>query len=226
MTIVPLPLSRQELLSALVDGELQGQTLNAALLCGPYPPHERSRLDSYHLIGTVLRASDAAVPSADAAFFEHLKRRLANEPLPSTMASGDACVDGAVPAIQLTPAHRLREMPRSFDQVHAGAAKPSQSAANDETFRWKLAAGFASLLAVATVSWVALSPFNAPASLQLAQSLPPQVVVASPQGAMVRDARLEELLAAHRQMGGNAALQVPSGFLRSATFDGPKNTRP
>ena len=37
---------------------------------------------------------------------------------------------------------------------------------------------------------------------------------------MLRDPRLDELLAAHRQLGG-AALQMPSGFLRNATFEGP-----
>jgi sigma-E factor negative regulatory protein RseA len=40
---------------------------------------------------------------------------------------------------------------------------------------------------------------------------------------MVRDARLEELLAAHRQLGSNSALQLPSGFLRNATFEAPQN---
>jgi sigma-E factor negative regulatory protein RseA len=38
---------------------------------------------------------------------------------------------------------------------------------------------------------------------------------------MLRDPRLDQLLAAHRQSGGASALQVPSGFLRSATFEVP-----
>jgi sigma-E factor negative regulatory protein RseA len=37
---------------------------------------------------------------------------------------------------------------------------------------------------------------------------------------MIRDPRLDELLAAHKQAGGATALQMPSGFLRNATFDG------
>ena len=44
----------------------------------------------------------------------------------------------------------------------------------------------------------------------------------SPQGPVVRDARLEELLAAHKQFGATSALQEPSGFLRNATFDIPQ----
>jgi len=59
---------------------------------------------------------------------------------------------------------------------------------------------------------------------QLAQTpAPQQLVVASPQGPMVRDARLEELLAAHKQLGGTSALQESSGFLRNATFETPQN---
>jgi sigma-E factor negative regulatory protein RseA len=47
--------------------------------------------------------------------------------------------------------------------------------------------------------------------------------VDSPAGPMVRDARLEEMLAAHKEVGGMSALQVPSGFLRNATFETPRN---
>jgi sigma-E factor negative regulatory protein RseA len=35
---------------------------------------------------------------------------------------------------------------------------------------------------------------------------------------MIRDPRLDELLAAHKQFGGASALQQPAGFLRNATF--------
>ncbi len=38
---------------------------------------------------------------------------------------------------------------------------------------------------------------------------------------MIRDPRLDEFLAAHRQLGGASALQMPAGFLRNATFEGP-----
>jgi sigma-E factor negative regulatory protein RseA len=38
---------------------------------------------------------------------------------------------------------------------------------------------------------------------------------------MLRDPELDALLSAHRAMGGNSALQLPSGFLRNATFERP-----
>jgi sigma-E factor negative regulatory protein RseA len=56
-----------------------------------------------------------------------------------------------------------------------------------------------------------------PAAAPLAST---RVVVGSgsPQ-VMLRDPRLDQLLEAHQQAGG--ASQMPSGFLRNATFEGP-----
>ena len=45
------------------------------------------------------------------------------------------------------------------------------------------------------------------------------VVVNTGQGPLIRDARLEELLAEHRQNGSMSALQMPTGFIRNATYD-------
>jgi sigma-E factor negative regulatory protein RseA len=39
-------------------------------------------------------------------------------------------------------------------------------------------------------------------------------------GMMIRDARLDGYLAAHKQFGGSSALGLPSGFLRNATHEG------
>ena len=47
----------------------------------------------------------------------------------------------------------------------------------------------------------------------------PQSVVGS--GKVIRDARLEHYLAAHKQFAGSSALGVPSGFLRGATAEVP-----
>jgi sigma-E factor negative regulatory protein RseA len=38
-------------------------------------------------------------------------------------------------------------------------------------------------------------------------------------GTVLRDARLDRYLAAHKQFAGSSALGVPSSFLRSATVD-------
>ena len=51
----------------------------------------------------------------------------------------------------------------------------------------------------------------------------PVVAVADAEGqqVMIRDPRLDELLAAHKQFGSTSALQMPAGFLRNATFETP-----
>ena len=103
-------------------------------------------------------------------------------------------------------------------------AVPSTTAANDHQFRWKLVAGFASLSAVAAVAWSLSGAFLGASAPQLAQGQAgPTLVAASPEGPMIRDPRLEELLSAHKQLGGTS-LQVPSGFVRNAGFESPRQS--
>lgn len=115
----------------------------------------------------------------------------------------------------------------------------ARPAANDGVFRWKLVAGLASFAAVAAIGWGALGSIGPQpgAGAQLARSAAPAVgttqvmalaapVPAASQAAdmapvMLRDARLDELLAAHRQTVGASALGNAAGFLRNATFEGP-----
>ena len=105
------------------------------------------------------------------------------------------------------------------------SALPSGRAANDDLFRWKLLAGVASVAAVAAVAWSVAGSARAPAGPELAavqpRSQPAVVQTGTPGQGMIRDPRLDELLAAHRQFGGASALQTPAGFLRNATFEGP-----
>ena len=59
---------------------------------------------------------------------------------------------------------------------------------------------------------------NQNAATQIAVNQP----VTNAQGqVMIRDPRLDELLAAHKQYGSTSALQMPAGFLRNATFEAP-----
>ncbi len=109
-------------------------------------------------------------------------------------------------------------------------ARP-QEAANDGIFRWKMVAGIAALAAVGSIVWGLVGQQVAPAGAQLAQQTPAQnVITVQANGAtgqeplvMIRDPRLDELLAAHKQFGGMSALQQPAGSLRSASL---VSTRP
>lgn len=180
-----------ELVSALVDGELQAAELAQAMDALREDPQARACWRDYHLVGEVLRhGSVAALGAGDEAFVARLRTRLGTaRPLP------------AVPQTTRLP----------------GATR---SSANDGVWRWKLVAGLCSLTAVAVLGWqlVVLRP-DSPAP-QLATVAPVPAVAVDPP-VMIRDPRLDQLIAAHQQQGGTSALQMPAGFLRNATFERP-----
>ena len=208
-----------ELLSALVDDELGADELKALLSDAEGAAVSvagQANWNAYQLIGDVLRSPSTVIRGNDLAFIARFSQRLALEPM--TFAEAPDVAN-----------HTNHVAPKLLPILVSGDLSDGRvDAANDGNFRWKMLAGLASLAAVSVIGWSAvgwLSPAVAP---QLAQAPAPavlaaqQVVVTSPQGPVVRDARLEELLAAHRQMGGTSALQMPSGFLRNATFETPQ----
>jgi sigma-E factor negative regulatory protein RseA len=207
-----------EQLSALADGELDGAQAQALVNASRTDTHLLPTWASYHAIGDALRAhaSDAHVATARAA----AATRTASAAQPS--------LEVAAPAATVTAT--LAPAPTLHTPV-------PQAAANDSVWRWKLVAGVAALAAVGSVLWSVVGQQGGPAGAQLAQrSSPAPAIVAGAQevagqgatvqGAtvqeaapvMLRDPRLDELLAAHKQFGGASALQQPAGFLRNATF--------
>lgn len=196
-----------EFLSALADGELGGHvTLNIQ----QHPSHNNlhnnlhdslyADWNAYHTIGNVLRGPSAAGSSAygaDLAFLQRLTLRLKDEKI---------------------------ELPSPF--IASGqVAQPHAASANDTNFRWKMVASLAAFGAVASIAWTFMASPALGTLPQLAQrDAGTELVVASPAGLMVRDARLEELLSAHKQLG-STSLQAPSGFLRNAGFETPPNDR-
>jgi sigma-E factor negative regulatory protein RseA len=205
-----------ELVSALCDGGLDPQELDALLARNP-GDEVLAQWHGYQLIGEVLRGQSAVLPAcAPSAFLERVHAGL-----------------GHIEPRQTPVAAEVKTMPPLRGD-----------AANDTVFRWKLASGFASVVAVAAIGWNVLNssaPAGAPAGAELAQgapvvipvaapSAPPvlaavpnveprPVVVSTPQGRVVRDAALERLLAEHRQHGGMSAFQTSTGFIRNATYD-------
>jgi sigma-E factor negative regulatory protein RseA len=190
-----------------MDDEAGADELDAVLRSLGRDPSLGLTWASYHVIGEALRGElpghEGAPPSA---FLARVRERLA--------AEGPAVVAPSIPA---PPPAIVRGR-----------------AANDDLFRWKLVAGVASLAAVVAIGWNTL--VRAPGAegvggAQLAEAVVPPVtsapapgptepvVVRTPQGTIVRDARLMRLLAEHRQ-NGMSALHMPAGFLSSATRDG------
>jgi sigma-E factor negative regulatory protein RseA len=200
-----------ERVSALVDGQLDGQEFDATFDALCTQETLVASWQTYHVVGEILRHGQHTPCRDGADFMARFHARLAAE---------DAVQAAPLPVREVT---RMRPL----------------EAANEPVFRWKLVAGAASLAAVAAISWNwvggAGSQGNAP---QLAQGTPPAAVAAaSPPAAqalmasrvvigqgsapqvMLRDPRLDALLEAHQQAAGVS--QMPAGFLRNATFEGP-----
>lgn len=192
----------EEDLSALMDGELDA----AESACARWrdDPELRSRWHAYHLIGDVLRSEELASGRArDAKFLNDLRQRLADEP------------------VVLAPEVPVR--PRRSWMAPAAVA-----------------AGFAAVAGVLVVTQMSGSlPFtNTPAGGEIVaerggSSIRPVSLQSAASGAdvngavipavtlngeLVRDARLDEYLAAHKKFGGSSMSGGPS--LRNAAVDG------
>jgi sigma-E factor negative regulatory protein RseA len=210
-------------LSALVDGELTDAELDRLLGVLGHQ-HRNQTLNqtlatwhSYQVIGDVLRTPVPALATTAAQdFLAGMHARMQSQ-------------------TQVAPPTWVPSLPTDSSRAFAHVRAP---AANDAVFRWKMVAGLASLAAVMAVSWTVLGTAPSGAGggndgeAQLAAVVPAPghalapmllsraVVVNTPQGALIRDAQLEALMAEHRQHGGMSALQMPAGFLRNATYSG------
>ncbi|AVS61279.1 anti-sigma factor [Paracidovorax avenae] len=199
----------REQLSALADGGI-GEAEWGETFAYAQTAEGQEAWAVYHLIGDVLRSPELA-RSGNAELADRVMAQLAREERP---AAEVALPDAAVPLV--------------------AAVNAQGEAANAAVFRWKMVAGLASLAAVGVLGWSGLSGglpaggdtrlaaapsrLEAPATTTLVSATDP---AGEPQ-VMLRDPRLDELLAAHRQYGGASALQMPAGFLRNATFETPQ----
>jgi sigma-E factor negative regulatory protein RseA len=206
-----------ERLSEMVDGEAESTSVERLCTAWRNEPAARATWHAYHLIGDVLRSGDLSSDvRRDAAFLRALRERLATEPVVLAPAA---------------PQARAPAEPSTAHQRGQGGRRPWFASA--WTGAAAVAAGF---VAVAGVLLVTQTPVPAPvpapvfalspdaatvraASASGEAAAEPQNVVAN--GKVIRDARLEQYLAAHKQFGGSSALGVPSGFLRSATVEVP-----
>ncbi len=207
-----------ERLSAMVDGEAEGAAVERLCAAWREQPAARACWHAYHLIGDVLRSDDLSSDAKrDAAFLRAVRERLAREP------------------VVLAPSNEVQGRPSV--SIPRGSA-----VAQERPSRWRtwsasiaVAAGFVAVVGALLVTQ-APAPLPAPALAGatdaggvIAASTPvpvaatvdaePQSVVGS--GKVIRDARLEHYLAAHKQFAGSSALGVPSGFLRAATAEVP-----
>lgn len=179
----------QESVSALVDGQVREGAFAEVVAHLENNDSARGDWDTYHLVGDVMRHGELALVQA------RDERFLA--------AIHKRLTEGATPDLR---------------GRHIEKAVLARESANQSTFYWKLTAGFASFVAVAALSWqmmIGLSQTTAAPQLSRTESTP------SPELAqiMIRDPQLDKLLEAHRLNGDISALQLPAGFMRSATYD-------
>lgn len=205
-------LKNRELVSALVDGQLQGEEFAQAADWAARDVEGQLTWQAYHAVGEVLRTGDSMACGRDAAFLARLKIRLQQEPLHPRQAD-----DIKLIAIEL------------MDVGAVSQIRLRNDAANDAAYRWKRLAGFASVLAVVAVGFLASGIWDGQRGAPQLAQVPAVAVQSNPVASallgdtpsvMIRDAELDALLAAHRQFGGTSAFQVPTGFLRNATFEG------
>lgn len=197
----------RELVSALADGQLRGEEFARALVLTEHSEDARAQWHAYHLVGDVLRSDELAASSArDVAFAARLRQRLEQE------------------VVMTRPVNAIKFVASGADLSRTeGQNRTEKPSANDASMRWKLVAGLASLATVMVVGWhLTSNDGTAVEAPQLAQAdVLVQPVAAGTTPAMIRDPRLDQLLAAHQQFGGTSALQMPAGFVRNATFERP-----
>ncbi len=239
--------NKHEMLSALADGQLRGAAFAQAVEWVQHDEEAQATWHGYHLIGDVMRSGELARCDGDSAFLARLQTRLKQEPGFPRPESADVqparCIAPAV-KLESTPLAGVdaANAPNFRWKMLAGFASMAAVAA----IGWNLVGAPGALPAAseqialasgpAAVSTSSLPSTGSP--LQLVGAVVPSPASAAPdaqttQGTqvvtlpsgepqvMIRDPRLDELMAAHKQFGGTSALQMPAGFLRNATFEVP-----
>ena len=224
----------REQVSALADGQLRGLEFAQTVEMIGARSELRSSWHAYHVIGDVLRSSELVQSSDDVGFVARFQSRLAIEIGGSTVKPFVQSGSEMLADVDSVPLNG-----HQFAQV---LERPSvATSANESNFRWKLVAGFASVAAVVAIGWSAVSGLHDQSGRsdggQLANTSLPALgassvvaslpaistqtvnIAGSGPAVMIRDPNLDALLAAHKQFGGTSALQMPTGFLRNATFE-------
>lgn len=185
------PLPLDEQLSAFVDGELAPEALTQLLADLSRQDSLRQDWYAYHVVGDVLRSAALAPSATDTGFLNRFEQRLAKEPAQPTQVR-------PVDAVQLVR--------------------------NPANQRWAWLVGAALSVVAVTVSVGLWQRDVVPMGAQLAVVAPVPVAAAADADSgdvMIRDPHLDALMQAHQQLGGHSAWQMPSGFLRNATYAEP-----
>lgn len=208
--VMPLPSqATAENLSALVDGELLADRINA--VSDGLFQSDQCRLNwyTYHLVGDVLRTGESLSRPNDAVLLARIAGQLAAEA---------SCVQAqnAIDSIAETPYSTRIES--RFDT--------EKLAANDARFSWQLVSGMASLMVVVWLGWqmgVPWADHARDAQLAGARQVPsplaqPPVPVVG--ATLLRDPQLDAALKVNRPSLAVHAPPAQAGLVRSTNFQG------
>lgn len=139
-------------LSALMDGQLQGEAFAHAVQWLADDEEARMTWHAYHLAGDVLRCGESVLSRHEAAFLQRVRLGLQQAPELTAWAS-------------------------TASDTAARAQRRVRAAANDAEGGWKLWLGIASLVAVAAVGWQLVSDLgdHRPETQQAAMMRDPQL---------------------------------------------------
>nr|WP_297351877.1 sigma-E factor negative regulatory protein [uncultured Caldimonas sp.] len=209
----------RERLSALCDGEAAADELQGALAQWRDPAARAATCEvwhAYHLIGDLMRSDDLAGASRGDEFLHRLRARMADEPVvvaPAPAAQqelGQELLAGNGVAVVRRRSWAAPVAAAAGVMAVAGVLVVTRM--SDATWNQGAATLAQAPSAVAATNTAAAIPARASGAEQ---------IVVTANGPLLRDARLEQYLNAHKQFGGSSALGVPSGFLRGATYEGP-----
>lgn len=221
----------RELVSALVDGQLRGADFAQAMAHLDASGEARQTWHTYHVVGDVMRTGHAGASARDADFLQRLRANLEKEASPLALQNAALIMaDDAQPS------------------GASGKSIPRPMSANDNSWRlvvglasvamvgviaWQGFQGLSSeraQLATAPITdpspasrlasaAAPVSPGTGGSTAALSAEAGQNELAMGAAPIMIRDPQLDALLAAHRQFGGTSALQMPTGFLRNATFE-------
>lgn len=213
----------RRLLSALTDGEADAAACaqasamwaasGTASLRGevgaPAAPGLRATWHCYQLIGDVLRSEDLAhPPDHDEAFLQRLRVRLAGEPAVLAPTPAAAAAPSPAPRSSVVPSSSGIRAPRRWALPAALAAGVMGLSTVLVSTQWRTPPAGAPIAAATQAG-------AGPVLAQPVQALPAPTQTLAAGGQLVRDAKLDRYLRAHREYGSAAPVSLPGGASRN-----------
>lgn len=214
--------AKAQAISALVDGHSHSGDAAFGLQDLVADAQAAQQWHLYQLMGDVLRDRTLAPHPGEWDFADKIQAAIAREGRPAAWDAQDAASALPMRARQeAPPAHD----PARLSPAPFAAAPRHQHSANAAVWRWKMVAAVATL-ALGAVLVLGMPAGTGQTTGQFAGAVPasppvpvaPTAATGDASAVVLRDSALDALLAAHQQLGGHSALQMPSGFLRDATW--------